>query len=101
SFLEQHRVRNADFADVVQERRLSEALELLVWQPELRADDHGDVSNASRVTCRVGVTGVDRGGESLERGGRPLDDDLCSGFELLVLLADRHRRELKLVHRAM
>ncbi len=95
--LQEHTVRDSDLADVVQQRRLAERLELRGRELELRAHRDRQIADAARVAGRVRVARVDGRGERLERRRRPLDDDLARFHEPVVLLVNRLGRDLELV----
>ena len=62
----------AELADVVEERRVAEQVELGLRQPELAADRERELLHAARVAGRVRVARVDRRREALHRGRRAL-----------------------------
>ena len=70
--LQQDRVRNGQLADVVEERRMAEQIELSLRKSELAADRQRELLDTARMTGRVGVAGVDRRRQRLHRRRRAL-----------------------------
>ena len=66
--LQEDRVRDADLADVVEERAELEALERLTVEPELGADLERGVRDPARMRGRVLVARLERVRERLDRG---------------------------------
>ena len=93
--LHQDRVGNGDLADVVEQRRVGEDLELVAREPDLAADAYGDLTHAPRVPCRVGIPGVDGRRQALECLGGPGAQQPVCVLERDVLPVDRVRRVLQ------
>jgi hypothetical protein len=72
--LVQHSVGDADLADVVQPGALSEPTKRVGVQAESLPDAHGHSGHPTGVPVRVGVLGLDGGGERVESfRGAPID----------------------------
>ena len=66
--LQQHRVRDPDLADVVEEGAELEPLQRVAVETELAADAHRHVGDPARVRRRVLVSRLERVRERLDRG---------------------------------
>ena len=96
ALLQEHRVGDADLADVVQQRRLVDDVELVrPTRPSSRAITVAEARDAPRMAGRVGVPRVDRRRQRLEGGRRALDHRAMGFSERGVLLADRLARLLQ------
>ena len=89
--LEQDRVRDRELADVVEERRVAEQVELGLREAELAADRQRELLHAARVAGGVGVARVDGRREALHRRGRALLEQPVRLLERDVLGVDRLR----------
>ena len=89
--LEQDRVRDRELADVVEERRVAELVEVGLRELELAADRERELLDAARVAGRVGVAGVDGRREGLHRGRRAVLQQPVRALERDVLGLDRVR----------
>ena len=87
--LQQDRVRDRELADVVEERGVSEQVELRLREPELAADRERELLHAPRVAGGVGVARVDGRRERLHRRGRALLEQPVRLLERHVLGLDR------------
>src|SRR5205823_558306 len=99
--LEQDRVRNRELADVVEQRRLADHLELRLREAEFTADPQRELLYAPRVARRVRVAGVDGRRQRLHRGRRALLEQAVRALERDVLRLDRLRRLPQLLRRAL
>ena len=79
----------AELADVVEERRVAEQVELGLREAELAADRERELLHAARVAGRVGVARVDRRREALHRRRRALLQQPVRLLERDVLRVDR------------
>src|SRR5919109_163366 len=70
--LREDRVRHGELPDVVEERGVAEHVEALRRKPELLADRERDRLHALRVSGGIGVLGLDRGVQRLDRLERAL-----------------------------
>ena len=95
--LQQDRVGDRELADVVEERRVAEQVELRLREAELAADRERELLHAARVAGRVGVARVDRRREALHRRGRALLEQPVRLLERDVLGLDRLGRLAKLL----
>ena len=75
--LQEDRIRDRKLADVVEERRVPEQVELGLREPELAADRERELLHASRVAGGVRVARVDGGRQRLHRRGRALARAAC------------------------
>src|SRR4051794_7766934 len=75
---------------------MAEEVELRVREADLAADRERQLLDAARVAGRVGVAGIDCGGEALHRCGRALLQRLVRDLERLVLRLDRRCRTAQL-----
>ena len=87
--LQQDRVRNRELADVVEERRVAEQVELGVREAELAADRQRELLDAARVARGVRVACVDGRREALHRRRRALLQQPVRLLERDVLRVDR------------
>ena len=69
--LEQHRVRDGELADVVEQRRLAEHVELRPERPQLAADRDREPLHLAGVPGRTSRSSIDRG-QRLDHRGRVL-----------------------------
>ena len=95
--LEQDRVGDGELADVVEQRRVAEEVELRLREAQLAADREGELLHAPRVAGRVGVAGVDRRREALHRRRRALLQEAVRLLERDVLALDRLCRRAELL----
>ena len=95
--LQQHGVRDGELADVVEERRVAEQLELGLREAELAADRERELLHAAGVPGRVGVAGVHCCREALHRGCRALLEQAVRLLERHVLGLDRLGRRAQLL----
>ena len=99
--LQQDRVRDRKLADVVEERRVTEQVELRLREVELPADGERKLLHASRMAGRVRVSRVDRRRERLHRRRRALAQRPVGLLERHVLRLDRVRRLAQLLCRSL
>ena len=99
--LEEDRVRDRELADVVEERRVAEQVELRLREAELAADRERELLHAPRVAGGVRVARVDRRREGLHRRGRALAQQPVRLLERDVLRLDRLRRLAQLLRRLL
>ena len=100
SRLREHVARDADLADVVQQRSELEALQRALVETDLPADPQGEIADPARVIRRVLVVRLERIGERLDgRDERPLETLVARRIgdrELRLLREAAEQRELAL-----
>ena len=99
--LEQDRVGDRELADVVEERRVAEQVELGLRKPQLAADRERELLHAPRMAGRVRVARVDGRREALHRGRRALVQQPVGLLERNVLALDRLGRRAELLCAAL
>ena len=95
--LQQDRVRDRQLADVVEEGRVAEQVELHVRESELTTDRERQLLHTARMAGRVGVPRVHRRGEALHRRRRALLQQPVRLLERHVLRVDRLGRLAQLL----
>jgi hypothetical protein len=101
ALLEEHRVGDADLADVMEQSRLVDDQQLRAGEAQLPRDHARRGGDAARVAGGVRVPRVDRRRQRLEGGRRALDHRAMGFLERDVLLADHLARLLQPQHRAL
>ncbi len=86
--LQEDRIRDRQLADVVEERGVAEEVELGLREPELAPDGEGELLDAARMACGVGIPRVHRRREALHRRGGALLQEPVRLLERDVLLPD-------------
>ncbi len=97
ALLEQHVVADTELADVVEQRRERDRVELEAFEAELAPDRECDPLHPAGVTGRVGVAGVDRRRERLHRVRRAGAEERVRLDQRLVLVLDDRRRLAQLL----
>ena len=89
--LQQHAVRDADLADVVEDRPEANRLHLVRRQPEQLGDAHGERGEPLAVAVQVGVARLDRVRERARerRREQPLAQLLAAARRALERVGDR------------